>query len=210
MNKTVGSSVTATCAGCERPTKHKVVASVESRVKSDEGYSRQETIHEVGQYQIIQCQGCEIISFRQLSPVSGTDDYLEELYPDRTERRSPSRDCVWYPPNVREIYYEVIYALNAHLATLTGIGIRVLLETISKDRRAVGRNLKEKVDNLVDIGVLTTEGAQILHKIRALGNGAAHDATPHAPELLALAIDVLEHLLRGVYVLPQAAKRTFT
>lgn len=66
-----------------------------------------------------------------------------------------------------------------------------------------------KIDYLVKQGVLTTEGATILHKIRTLGNNAAHEVKPHDYVELGLALDVIDHLLQGVYILPYHANSNF-
>jgi hypothetical protein len=46
-------------------------------------------------------------------------------------------------------------------------------------------------------------------KIRTLGNDAAHEVKPHKPKQLSLALDVCEHLMKGVYLLPHYAEETF-
>ncbi|MRR37470.1 DUF4145 domain-containing protein, partial [bacterium] len=58
-------------------------------------------------------------------------------------------------------------------------------------------------------GLLTGDGAQILHRLRVLGNDAAHEVKPHTAEQLALAMDVVEHLLQGAYIFPGKARHTF-
>jgi len=92
---------------------------------------------------------------------------------------------------------------------LSGIGIRALIETISKERNASGKDLMEKINDLVVQGVLTKDGADIFHKLRVLGNKAAHEVKPHSRDQLNLALDVVEHLLQGVYILLHHAKRKF-
>ncbi len=39
--------------------------------------------------------------------------------------------------------------------------------------------IKEKVENLVALGVLTRSGAEILQKLRLLGNESAHEVKSH-------------------------------
>jgi hypothetical protein len=55
------------------------------------------------------------------------------------------------------------------------------------------------------LGILTTDSADILHELRFLGNEAAHEVKPHSEDTLKMAMDVAEHLLKTVYVLPQQA-----
>ena len=99
--------------------------------------------------------------------------------------------------------------MNGDQPVLSGIGIRALIETTTKERNANGKDLMEKINDLVTQGVLTKDGADILHKLRVLGNKAAHEVKPHSTDQLDLAMDVIEHLLKGVYILPHHAKRKF-
>lgn len=55
--------------------------------------------------------------------------------------------------------------------------------------------------------VLTKSGAEMLHRTRILGNTAAHEVKPHSEAVLSLAMDVVEHLLTNVYILPSAAEK---
>lgn len=212
-NKSISKIIDVPCTECKRATKHRVLTSIDL----------QEELHEVNyytNYQIVQCQGCESISFRVLSV--NTDNYFYDdvydtmglnetivLYPDRNVGRAFIKDEYLLPPNIKRIYKETINALNNQQPVLGGIGIRALVETICKDKQANGKDLFHKINDLVTIGVLTTDGATILHKIRTLGNEAAHEVKPHEFEQLSLAMDVCEHLLQGVYILPEHAKETF-
>jgi hypothetical protein len=126
------------------------------------------------------------------------------LYPVRTNGREPLAHLL--PMKVQRIYTESLRALNNEQPVLAGIGIRALVETICKDKAASGNNLEQRINALVMLGVLTPHGRDILHKIRTLGNQAAHEVKPHRPEQLELAIDVCEHILQGVYVYPHQAQ----
>ncbi len=111
--------------------------------------------------------------------------------------------------NLSRIYQESILALNSDQPILSGIGIRAIIETVSNEEQAAGNDLAQKINGLVAKGVLTKDGADILHKIRALGNQAAHSVKVHSSTELKLAMDVVEHLLQAVYILPHHAKGTF-
>jgi hypothetical protein len=54
--------------------------------------------------------------------------------------------------------------------------------------------------------IIQTE-AEILHDLRFMGNKAAHEVKAHSTQELNLAFDVVEHLLKTVYILPEQAKR---
>ena len=216
-NKTAGQVLDVECAECRRTTKHRVLASADV---AGEDWYRQNSVHYWAHYQIVQCQGCESTTYRTVSSNSEDWDFDDQgevvlnqtvtLWPDRSEGRNPINDVHLLPSNVQRIYGETVKALNNDQPVLAGIGIRALIETICKDKAAPGSNLMSKIDGLVSLGVLTTEGAVILHKIRTLGNDAAHEVKPHTPTQLGLALDVCEHLLQGAYLLPFFAGKTFT
>lgn len=216
VNKSAGEVVDVPCIQCRRSTKHKVLVSAD--LSGEDWYGSNSVQYNV-HHQITQCQGCETITFRTSSTNSedleydrnGELEYVEttDFYPSRNEGRTALKDSHLLPSNVRRIYDETLKAMNGDQSVLAGIGLRALIETVCKDRQAAGANLVAKIDSLVTIGVLTQDGAEILHKIRTLANDAAHEVKPHSSEQLGLALDVAEHLLQGVYVLPHYAKKTF-
>ena len=81
------------------------------------------------------------------------------------------------------------------------------MEAVSKKRKAQGKDLKERIDNLVGRGFLTPLGAEILHKLRLMGNESVHEMKIHDTRVLGTAFDVVEHLLLGVYIIPKESRR---
>lgn len=67
----------------------------------------------------------------------------------------------------------------------------------------------KKKDDLVAKQILTPAGSAILHKIRTLGNVAAHEVKPHSDKQLRLAMDVVEHVLNDVYIIPTKVEVEF-
>jgi hypothetical protein len=108
---------------------------------------------------------------------------------------------------VMRIYQETHRAASEGNQILAGMGIRALIEAVCKEKSAPGDNLFQKIDGLVGLGVLTHDGADILHKLRLLGNEAAHEHKPPTDETIEAAIQIAEHLLQTVYVLPVVANR---
>jgi hypothetical protein len=208
-----GEKLTIACTRCAMETKHIVMTSVHEQ--GSEPMGNENTFDWWADYQIIQCLGCETVSFRKDG--SNSEDYDPEFYSINREELYPSRINNWrlheglyfLPSALQHIYQETVLALNNNQPVLSSIGIRAIIETISREERATGDNLKQKIDGLVGKGKLTTEGATILHKIRDLGNDAAHESkAPNANELK-LAMKVVEHLLESVYILPAHAQGTF-
>lgn len=201
------------CSECDGQTCHKVLVSANTSERLDIDFD----IQELYQYEVVQCQGCRTISF--LKKWQNTEDFHndeagnielddhEEVYPGRVAGRHKLRSSFYLPSQIISIYNETHSALCNKLYVLAGVGIRALIEVVCKDKSANGSNLENKIDNLVSMGVLTKDGAEILHSLRIMGNKAAHEVKPHSEEDLNTAFDVVEHLLEGVYLLPKKAKK---
>lgn len=202
--------VRVACASCNKPTLHDVLYTV--TVESDnEAYWHQSS------NQVLECRGCQEISFRKNWQDSEDLEYLDDgktlvsldhetLYPSRVAGLTPMSDSYLLPAQLRRIYEETQAALAAALPVLAGVGLRAIVETLCSDREAKGKNLAEKIDELSNQRVITPDGAKILHSLRLMGNEAAHSVTPHKPDHLALGMRVVEHALQGVYVLPRQAE----
>ena len=216
-DKNLGQVHRVPCLRCAGRTDHVIVSAYQVRGDEESGnwsFSWGED------HQIIQCQGCKSISFRlaksnsedRVHDEQGDEIYPEEvtLYPARIEGlKHLDGDLVYLPNQIRRIYEETTKALVNEQPVLAGIGLRALVESLCKDNNAEGRSLAGKIDDLVNLQILTPNDASILHSIRTLGNDAAHEAKPHNEMQLQLAITVVENLLRSVYILPVKANAAF-
>lgn len=120
-NKTQGSEHDLPCIKCSGKTAHKVMASAELRgSEENNGYSYDWW----ADYQVVQCQGCRSISFRQASSDSESYfqvdddewdyDVSEKLYPRRIEGvKALSDDEAFLPGKVKQIYGETVDALSS-------------------------------------------------------------------------------------------------
>jgi Domain of unknown function (DUF4145) len=171
-------------------------------------------------YLVAECRGCESLTFVKERSTSdddvvqiGYDEWEHcnsvDLYPDPIPNRSPMSSLEFLPMNVQRIYKESVRSLGVGTDVLTGIGIRAIVETVCKDRQAFGGDLYERINDLVNKQLLTPAEAGVLHKLRSMGNAAAHEVKPHDRTQLSLAMDVIEHLLSGVYVLPNRVAKAF-
>lgn len=173
--------------------------------------------------QTLKCGGCETVFFRVISANSEDVDYdydhdgrevarystAERFYPELENLRNEINGFDLLPSHLAAIYSEAAKALHSNQPVLAGIGIRAILETICKDKGAPGSSLYEKIDGLRNQGVLSTNGATVLHKLRVLGNISAHEVKPQNSDQLLLAFDVLDNLLSNVYVLEPSVKKIF-
>ena len=88
-----------------------------------------------------------------------------------------------------------------------GIGLRAIVEAVCEEKAATGSDLIKRIDDLIIKGVTTQSGASILHNIRLMGNASAHEVKANSEEELTTALEVVEHLLLGVYLIPQKAAK---
>lgn len=211
--KTTGGQHKALCGTCKIEQRHVVEASARSNWELDDWNG-------VTEYEIIRCLNCDSLSFRQETTDSEgyyynheTEEYDVDvsvnLYPNRTAGRFKIDEHWQLPPEVRAIYDELIAAMNSEQPILAGLAVRILIEMICKEQAATGKNLFAKIDDLKNKGVLTNAGADILHKLRSMGNDSAHEAKPSTSKQLILAMDVVENLLQSVYIHPAQAKAAF-
>lgn len=208
--------VKTACGKCKLTTQHKILADVSLKGKERIRDWNDDLYQWDNEYQIVQCMGCESVSFRYTH--MNSEDYREgpdgepdinvERYPNPEAGRLTIKDISLVPSELQRIYSETLFALNNGQRVLAGIGVRAIVETVCKDKQTKG-TLYERINELVSLGVLTHEGSNILHELRILGNEAAHAVTPHSNMQLGLAMDVIDHLLQGVYILPHHAKKTF-
>jgi hypothetical protein len=161
-----------------------------------------------GHYQVIQCQGCDALSFRHLSwfsehedPTSGSDGRSERLYPKRDATSLKTHEFWNAPITLRRIYRESIESFNNECFTLCAAGLRGLVEGICADQKVSdgpiekpakgggtkivrAKDLEGKLAGLCEKGMLTKPHAETLHAHRYLGNEAVHElAQPSYNEL---------------------------
>ena len=194
------------CPTCIGFRKHEIVAE-----KKHDEFVEEIGIHFWNAYYVIRCMGCETFSFAHYA--SSSDDVDEDgtpvvevkLYPSRRIRKPLER---WYylPKSVSSIYKEALIAIGSEAPTLGAAGLRAVVEAICADKGVRKKRLEQSIDALVTAGFLAAEQADFLHLQRYLGNIAIHEiSAPEEKELLA-ALDIIESLLKTLYILPRIAK----
>lgn len=178
------------CRECLRPTKHNLIYSADMvSVEWNE------------KYQIVQCMGCESISFCRITFKNNQSNNKEkiDLYPSRIRGRQKLK-IESLPPTIAEIYEEIHLALSNNLLVLATIGIRTLIEAVCDEKNSTARSLRDKINSLVDMKLLTPKNANNLNKLRSFGNLAAHEVKTPSEYILHNSIDIIEHLLKEVYL----------
>lgn len=207
-----GKEVWAACSSCGKETAHKVLVDVEEHDATPDG-----DMQVWNSYHVVQCGGCKTVSFCEESRCTEDLEWDEQgkavlsvtqkLFPGRLAGRPLLDDIYDLPHGVARIYRQTHEALCGKLSILAGMGLRAILEAVCSERKAEGKSLYDRIQTLANQGVVTREGANILHSIRLLGNKAAHETKANTEEELFAAFDVIEHLLKAVYIIPRKARK---
>ncbi|WP_424195227.1 DUF4145 domain-containing protein [Ampullimonas aquatilis] len=196
------------CRSCKHPTNHDILFN-----KDDSGETGDGDIRWWADHQVLQCCGCDDISFRtshsdteSVDPYTGMPEEFEVLYPNRTDGRPPIDGHENFPQKTRRIYSETLKALNHNALILGAIGLRALIESVCLEQKTKAKVLAKGIDELAESGLLSKKQAKFLHAHRFMGNVAAHEMiAPKATELVA-ALDIAETLLKTIYILPEVAE----
>jgi hypothetical protein len=197
------------CRTCKHPTNHDIVFT-----KEVSGQLANGDIQWWTDYQLLQCLGCDDMTFRtaaanseSIDPYTGSPDITETLFPNRTEGRPPIDGYESFPSKTRKIYSETLKALHHNALILAAIGLRALIESVCIEQKTKAKVLAKGIDELAESGLLSKKQAEFLHAHRFMGNVAAHEmVAPTATELVA-ALDIAETLLKTIYILPEVATK---
>jgi hypothetical protein len=199
------------CNECGRETTHKIVSSYnEEKVDYDDMGNGETSFLK---NQIIECLGCETVSFRHESfdlddcYYDDNGDCILNAIVNYYPKRSKKLKVIEYsklPLNIQPIYKETILAVENKQNILAGIGMRAIIEAICKDLEVEEDkrdNLANKIDKLEKCSKISDAAKKQLHKLRELGNSSAHEAKAHSnTESL---IEIIQHVLEGIYILPK-------
>lgn len=197
------------CIDCGGSSKnHTVLAETSQTSTDDYGSPDGQT-----DYQICQCGGCDRISFREYAiyeydvNVHGEYNATITTYPQVSRQEYVAVGIAELPEAVGRIYAETISALNAGAVTLGGGGLRAIVEAICLDQKVQGRNLQERIDDLVAKKLLAEPQAQWLHEERYIGNAALHELLPPSAQEVKDGLKIVEGLMQTIYVLPKHAEK---
>lgn len=206
--KELQKTVKIQCLSCGgQPTNHSILRDYEYQWTTDECRGD-------GHYQICQCKGCDNIRFRHIhcdvdcdyNYTTGEMEYSEWLYPETPSNERQPIESDLFPDSVQRVYGETVKAFNAGALILAGAGLRAIVEAICLEKKLSG-NLAAKIDSLVSEGLLAKGQAELLHEERYIGNAAIHEILTPAQRDIVDGLEIIEGLLKTIYVLPEHAKR---
>ena len=193
------------CRNCKGLRNHKELFQKKLDGGDDDDYFQW-----IDKYSVIECLGCETISFLKIygdtdmveHDDEGRADYYfdKEIYPQYLEDGNELEYQHYFPQNIAGIYSETITAFKANLSILTAGGLRAIIEAICNHLKIKNSNLSERIDLLHKKGHLTLSESKRLHSIRFMGNDALHEIVKPKKEHLYLLLEIVNHLLANLFI----------
>lgn len=191
------------CRNCKNETNHKLLHK-EDRTINKEYFNYKES------FSIIQCLGCDSISFLKIH----SDEYVmdkytgelayydeEEIFPKYIAGRIEIITMTYYlPEKVRNIYQETVEALKNDLYILAAGGLRTIIEAICNELKIKKESISKRIDELLNKGHLTKAQVKRLHSIRFLGNDALHEVDTPEKKIVYGLFDIINHLLQDLFI----------
>lgn len=200
------------CGNCSNETKHRVWGRFETEAESWLEEKRMEL------YIIGQCLGCDTVSFilgtAELTEGDGSEleyefenktspinvDYSEFPYLDDDERHQ-------LPMMIQDLYGEIEVCMDNGLEVTSGLAMRTLIEAICMNKGYVGSNLLAKIADMKAAGNISDSDERFLQIFRQIGNASTHAIKKYKMSLLGHALEIMNHVLRAIYILPKIQKK---
>lgn len=186
----------AHCNGCGQQTRHYVRGLFRGT-----GVFEQEV-----RYEILECCGCSDVVFRRSGDVLvGHGEVSDhEYFPPIEARPLPS----WFyqlPREVSELLGQTYTALDAHIPALAAMGARAVLDVVMTDKVGDCGGFGDKLKEMLKRHLINSDEKDLLQAALDTGHAAMHRGhVPSAKELRTV-MDILEHVLKAIYILPTAA-----
>jgi hypothetical protein len=209
----------AFCSVCKIATNHTVKRELVNEELAE--YNIAGEIHKeiaaIFEFQIVQCMGCNSISFRHTEFYPGTkcernsdtnaiiftqDKFFETYYPERSPNFILEKRIPELPFLIRKIYKEIIKSYNSNLPILCASGLRALVAGVIAHFLIEYKSLKQGINSLSEQGLISKELAESLNIHRFLGNNALHKLEFPDQEDLRSSIILIELTLATLFDVP--------
>lgn len=196
------------CNRCKKVTQH--TARGEHIQAYSEDYSVEVVTTENG-FQILECDQCRSVSFRQFVHFSefqehpGDLDPEDTLHPPRTRRQQPewvTRDWI-DESSIYKLLHEFYTALDASIPWLASIGARTIFDVFSSKTVGDIGNFSDKLDELVSKGTINQQERDHLEVLVEAGHASAHRGYHPSDDDLNIITDILEATLYKHFVEPK-------
>lgn len=193
------------CSDCKGLRNH-----IELKFHEEFGSIDNDFLRWSSRYSIIECQGCDNISFlytygdetmveigNQGKEIYHTDDFI---YPFCLKQGAEINEKQYLPESIKQIYTETINAIKAESYILAAGGFRAIIESICNYLKISQGSLEQRINKLHNNGHLSKGESNRLHSIRFLGNDALHEIKTPKENHIYILLDITNHLLENLFI----------
>jgi hypothetical protein len=172
---------------------------------------------------ILECRGCENVTFVHTHWFSEDDDIGDEgqsipivhrhLYPPSPPRQLPEWASEhWYPDTSEgwsaiKLHRDIYAACGIGALSLAAMGARAIVDCVVTSRVGDIGDFTKKAEKMRCDGLITDVQAEILKAAFDAGSAAAHRGHSPTREDVHLLLDITEALLRQIYIDPMMEAR---
>jgi hypothetical protein len=211
MNESQPKVVRIHCNTCRTSTEHVVRHCIDNSTSEDVGGGH--SVDFLDYAKLVQCLGCKSVSMEHVTGCSedwDADDginWKREYFPPRTYRLPPD----WLeggdvPSAQAEMMREIYVAVQNGLPRLAVMGIRSLLETVMQDKVNDQGSFAATLRVFSDRGHISQSQRDILDAALQAGHATIHRQYVPNDDVVITCMDVAEHVLQSVHVLPKTTK----
>jgi hypothetical protein len=195
------------CWYCQKETNHKVLLeefdmiSEELIWHTEDGEDSKSAWALIGSLWLVsKCLGCDKITFKHIYRATPNQDPDQIFYfPKKIVREFP-RWTMSLPHKYSQVFYEIYLSIQEGLYILSLTGIRILLDLFIVSKIGDVGNFKQKMDKLVQEGLITSSKAKVLETAIEAANSSTHRGYKPDKETLFQILDIVENLLQSEIV----------
>lgn len=203
------------CNKCNVQTIHKCLSSI-SRISRNDPYEAPTFYYD---YETLICAGCETISFRSRythsemvdirlndNPYDKHNDtietqvYEDTYFPEHRKTNPKILESNTIPKLIKELYSETLSLVSKKMFRFAALGLRIIIEELSKHLGAKEYNLKNKIEGLLKTNKISESEKEVLVTLKDFGNDAAHKNLIQPEVILQSSIEIVESLLIKIFV----------
>jgi hypothetical protein len=161
-------------------------------------------------YAVLECRGCEAITFCEFYAGEDDPDGSTTHYPPRISRPKPewlhTWDLVVGHDDLYTLFLEVYNSLYANSSRLAMTGAGAIIEVICLDKLGDIGGFEEKLGELEKRGLISSQDHEILQAAVEAGHAAIHRGHKPSIEDVKRVMNIVEHLTQSLYVLGDTAE----
>ena len=208
----------AHCNNCAGKRKHFIIYSHHVEFHDQFADHPSAVEHRFDDYDLLQCAGCDRISFRHTHESSQEPDEHGNIvptvsyYPPATFRRRPKWlsgwegiSIVWSHDFISRLLHEIYTALHSECLSTAAMGVRALLERVMIDRVGDHSSFAANLTEFQKQGFIGIRQKEALEATLDFGHASMHRDYIPTHDDLRRALDITENIIESVYVSDQRA-----